>query len=175
MADIDENRGLTSRSRCRKWFILQTLVDCSCNKWANQLTTRNKVLIPWAAQYISHILWYPKFVVGWRSRYTDWLRPEPSGDRIPVGGEIFRTRPDRHWVPPSRLYRGYWPLFPGVMRPGRGVHHPPSYSAEVRERVELYLSPSGPSRPVLGRTLPLPLPSPRFATVISRIRHWRIS
>jgi hypothetical protein len=45
--------------------------------------------------------------------------------------------------------------FPGVKRPGRGVHHPPSSSAEVKERVELYLySTSGPSSPVLGWTLP---------------------
>jgi hypothetical protein len=29
--------------------------------------------------------------------------------------------------------------FPGVKRPGRGVDHPPSSSAEVKERVELYL------------------------------------
>jgi hypothetical protein len=41
--------------------------------------------------------------------------------------------------------------FPGVKRPGRGVDHPPPSSAEVKERVELYLySPSGPSWPVLG-------------------------
>ena len=41
--------------------------------------------------------------------------------------------------------------FPGVKRPGRSVtSHPPS-SAEVQERVELYLySPSGPSWPVIG-------------------------
>jgi hypothetical protein len=46
----------------------------------------------------------------------------------------------------------------GVKRPGRGVDHPPSSSARVKERVELYLySPSEPSWPVLGRTLPLPL------------------
>jgi hypothetical protein len=40
------------------------------------------------------------------------------------------------------------------------LHHrvpPPSSSFRVKERVELYLySPSGPSWPVLGRTLPLP-------------------
>jgi hypothetical protein len=36
-------------------------------------------------------------------------------------------------------------------RPGRGVDHPPSSTAEVKERVELYLySPSAPSWPVLG-------------------------
>jgi hypothetical protein len=44
--------------------------------------------------------------------------------------------------------------FPGVKRPGRGVDHQPSNSAEVEERVELNLySPSGPSWPVLGRML----------------------
>ena len=30
-----------------------------------------------------------------------------SGDRIQVGGEIIRTRPDRPWGPPSLLYNGY--------------------------------------------------------------------
>jgi len=28
--------------------------------------------------------------------------------------------------------------FPGVKRPGHGVHHPPPSNAEVKERVELY-------------------------------------
>ena len=40
--------------------------------------------------------------------------------------------------------------FPGVKRPGRGVDHPPRSSAEVKERVELYLYTSfGPSWPVI--------------------------
>jgi len=44
--------------------------------------------------------------------------------------------------------------FPGVKRPGQGVDHPPTSSAEVKERVELYLySPSGPLWPVIGWTL----------------------
>ena len=45
--------------------------------------------------------------------------------------------------------------FPGVKRPGRGVDHPPASSADVKERVELYLyfSSSGPSWPVLGTSL----------------------
>ena len=71
----------------------------------------------------------------------------------PGGGEIFRPRPDLSWVPPSLLYSGYG-IFPGVKRPGRGVDHPPPCSAEVKERVELYIS--GPSWPVAGWTLPLP-------------------
>jgi hypothetical protein len=46
------------------------------------------------------------------------LRAGRSGDRIPVGGEIFRTCPDRPWGPPSLLHNGYW-VFPGVKeRPG---------------------------------------------------------
>jgi hypothetical protein len=69
----------------------------------------------------------------------------------PGGAEIFRTRPDRPWGPPSLLYDGYRVSCAGVKRPGRGVNHPPPSSAEVKERVELYLySPSGPSWPVLG-------------------------
>jgi len=40
--------------------------------------------------------------------------------------------------------------FPEVKRQGRGVDHPPSSGAEVKERAELYLySPSGVSWPVL--------------------------
>jgi hypothetical protein len=43
--------------------------------------------------------------------------------------------------------------FPGVKRPGRDVNHPPQFSAEVKERVELYLYfTSGPSWPVPGWT-----------------------
>ena len=44
--------------------------------------------------------------------------------------------------------------FQGVMRPGHGVDHPSLSSAEVKERVELYLySTYGSSWPVLGKNL----------------------
>jgi hypothetical protein len=53
--------------------------------------------------------------------------------------------------PSEQRIRG---LSRGVKRPGRGVNHPPTSSAEVIEREELYLySPSGPSWPVIGWTL----------------------
>ena len=69
-----------------------------------------------------------------------------------VEGQIFRFRLDWPWGPPSLLCNGHQISFPGVKRPGRGVSHPHPSSAEVKERVELYLySPSGPSWPVLGR------------------------
>ena len=66
------------------------------------------------------------------SRYSDSLRVGRSGDRIPVGGEIFRTRGS-----PSLLYNGYWVSFLGVKRLWRGVDHAHSTIAEVKETVEL--------------------------------------
>ena len=53
-----------------------------------------------------------------------------------MGGEIFRTRLDRPWSPPSLLYNGR--VVAGGKGPGRGVNHPPLSSAEVKERVGLY-------------------------------------
>jgi hypothetical protein len=35
----------------------------------------------------------------------------------PGGGEIFSTRPDRPWGPPSLLYNGYW-VIPGGKEAG---------------------------------------------------------
>ena len=71
--------------------------------------------------------------------YNDLLRTGRSSDRIPVGGEIFRIRSDRPWGPHRLLHNGYRVSFPGVKRPGCGVDHPAHSSAEVIERVELYL------------------------------------
>ena len=64
---------------------------------------------------------------------------EHSGDRIPVEGEIFRSRPDRPGGPPSLQYNVYWVSFPWVKRSGRGVDHPPKSRAEVTQTVDLYL------------------------------------
>jgi hypothetical protein len=76
-----------------------------------------------------------------------------------------QTGPGAH---PASLTMGTG-SFPGVKRPGRGVHHPPLSSAKVKERVELYLYyPSRPSWPVLG--WPLPLPFTEFK-VLSTLSH----
>jgi preprotein translocase subunit SecG len=50
------------------------------------------------------ILLNPTEGPGWRSWYSDSLRAGRFGDQMPGGGEIFRTRPDRPWSPPSLLY-----------------------------------------------------------------------
>ena len=99
----------------------------------------------------TYFIWYMNFV----RRRDGWTVQESN----PGGGDVFLTRPDRPWGPPSLLYNGYRVFPGGVKRPGRVADHPPPSSAEVKERVELYIcSPSGPSCLVIGRTVPLPLP-----------------
>ena len=71
-------------------------------------------------------------------------------------GEIFRTRPDRFWDPPSLLCNGNR-VFPGSKAAGAWRWPSTPSNAEVEGRVELYISsPSGPSWPVVGWPLPLP-------------------
>jgi len=68
----------------------------------------------------------------------------------PSGREIFCTLSDQPWGPPSLQYKIGARSFLGVKCLRRAADHPPTSSAEVKERVELYLySPSGPSWPVL--------------------------
>ena len=77
---------------------------------------------------------------GQRSRYSDSLRAERSGGRIPVGGGArlaasVTTGPGAH----PAIYTKCTRSFPGVKRSRRGVDHPPPSSTEVKERVQLYL------------------------------------
>jgi hypothetical protein len=95
--------------------------------------------------------------VGMATRYG----LEGPGIESQWGGKIFRTRPDRPWGPPSLLYNGYR-VFPEGKAVGDWRWPSTPSSAEVKERVEIYLySPSGLSWPVSGwiLTLPFTLPS----------------
>ena len=74
-----------------------------------------------------------------------------------LGGEIFRTSPDRPWGPPSLLYNGYRVFPGGKERPGRDADS----VCRGQEGVQLYLYfPSGPyglyraSVPMQGCALP---------------------
>ena len=122
------------------------LILCtSCKKSNNNIT-------PLAKQWAGIAQPVQRLTVG-------WMVLESS----PGEGKIFRTRPDRLWGPSSLLYDGYRVSFPRIKRPGRGVNHPPTSSADVKEKVELYLySLSGLSRPVLGLTLSKLLPTNLF-------------
>jgi hypothetical protein len=64
--------------------------------------------------------------------------PDRQKKKKTMGARFFaavQTDPGAH--PAS--YNGYRVSFPGVKRPGRGVDHPPTSSARVKERVQLYL------------------------------------
>jgi hypothetical protein len=101
---------------------------------------------------------------------TDWpVRGSNSGD-----SEIFRTRPEQLWGSPTFLYIVHRVSFLGVKRSGREVDHLPPSSAEVKERVEIYLyCPSRPSWPILGWTLPLPSIYSTTSSATSPVYHTR--
>jgi hypothetical protein len=89
-----------------------------------------------------------------RSRYSESLRAGRFGDQIPDAARFsapVQTCPGAH---PASYTMGTGSLSPGVKRQGRDANNPPTSSAEVKERVEIYQnSPSGPLWPVIGRTL----------------------
>ena len=88
------------------------------------------------------------------SRYSDSLQAGRSRERIPMWERFsapVQTGPGAH---PASYTMGTG-SFPGVKRPRRGVDHPTTSRAEMKERVELYLySPSGPSWHVLEWPMP---------------------
>jgi len=56
-----------------------------------------------------------------------------------VGGEIFRTSPDRLWGPPSLLYNGYR-VFPGGKVAGALTIHP-HLAPRLRKSIAIHLLP----------------------------------
>jgi hypothetical protein len=92
--------------------------------------------------------------------YANYIQTRGSGSSVGIangyeldspeieswwGGEIFRTCPDRPWIPSSFIYNGYRVFPGGIERPGRDADTSPPSSVDGHERVELYLySPYGP-------------------------------
>ena len=79
--------------------------------------------------------------------------------RYGLDGPEIESRWGARLSAPVQTGRGTYPAsytmgtgsFRGVKRPGRGFNHPPPSSAEVKERVELYLNSSSvPSWQVVG-------------------------
>jgi hypothetical protein len=111
------------------WNVASSIRGIKTVKWSNTSCWGNYCELRRLEWWVYYILLLSLFV-GRRSvvGIATTLRAGRSGDRIPVGGEIFRSRSDRPWGPPSLLYNGYRVSFPGIKRPGRGVDHPPSFS-----------------------------------------------
>jgi len=55
----------------------------------------------------------------------------------PGGGRDFRHSSRPVLGPTLPPYKGHRVSFPGGKRPERGVNHPPPFSAEVKEKVDL--------------------------------------
>jgi hypothetical protein len=68
----------------------------------------------------------------------------------PGWGDIFRTCLERPWGPLCLLYHDYR-VFPGGKAAELWRWPTTASSAEVKEKVELYLFSSGPSWSVIGR------------------------
>jgi len=104
-----------------------------------------------------------KWQMGFNSGFKGLKNPQKNKDCLTYILLLYVERPSRPALGPTQppaFYTLGTRSFPGENRTGRGVDHPPPYSSEVKERVELYLySTSGPSWPVMGWILPLPLPS----------------
>jgi hypothetical protein len=87
---------------------------------------------------------------GQLSRFSDLQRDLRSGDRMPLRVRFsapVQIGPGAH---PASYTMGTGSLPREVKRTGRGIDHLLPFSTKVKERVELYLYPSGPSWPVLG-------------------------
>jgi len=152
------------RGRCfimsqNSWFLRVdvTLGPAATAVGARTRITQEPVQISWP---VWEATWWGMWVPCWQldhmisvisvsSRYSDSLLAGRSGDRIPSGGEIFRTCPDRSLSPPSLLHNGYR-VFPGGKAAGAWRWPPTPSSAEIKEKVDLYLcSPSRHSWPAL--------------------------
>jgi hypothetical protein len=138
------------------WFEKNFQNRMFCPRHCSEDCVRLRVLFPVFERKHVHkcVLMGRDSVVGTATRYG---LDSPGSN--PGGGEILRIRPDRPWGPPSLLYDGYRVSFPGGKAAGAWRWPPTPSNVHVKERAELYLySLSGPSWPVVGWTLPLPLP-----------------
>ena len=117
-------------------------VDTACSFPANKSLIlswyRSVRISEWHVRKLTNYIFRLCGCVGQLSRYSDSLRAGRSGYRIPVGARFsapVRTGPGAHPASCTMVTGS----FPWVKRPERDVDHPPTSSAEVEGRVELYI------------------------------------
>jgi len=88
----------------------------------------------------------------WGLRSSGMLQYHYVGVSVLIIVNLFHTCPDWPWGPSILLYDGYQVSFLGLKWLVCGVHHASPCSAEVKERLELYLS--APLWSVTGWTSP---------------------
>ena len=118
-----------AKHKLLKYEVRLIYVHC-LNRWqANEICNERKGLTEldtrsaWCKNIYLFLYLQFRCLYSSDSRNSDCLRAGRSEDRIPVGGEIFRTSPDRPWGPPSLLYNGYRVFPGGKVRPGRDAPH----------------------------------------------------
>jgi hypothetical protein len=93
------------------------------------------VIIPYLSRYTVRL---PEQTLMKYSRYSDLLRVERSGDRVPVGERFSTPIEAGPGVHPGSYTMGTG-SFRTVKRLGRGVDHPTPSKAEVKETADLYI------------------------------------
>jgi len=131
------------------WFLYVLDMKYSCI-WHTFKETCNTVLL--AIFLPSKLILKPALLIIW---IDSMLHAAQSRDLILARARFSATiHPDTPWSPPSLLYKGYQ-SFSRIKRPRHGINHPPSLSALVKKKVELYLhSFSVPSQHVIMSNLP---------------------
>jgi len=137
---------------CKTVALVRSRISVQCRR--NIYSTVPRVNTPWIFSSLQFLLdrvaqTVYRLAMAWPVRRSN-----------PVGGEIFRTCPDRPWGTLSLLYNGYR-VFPGVKeRPERAADYSPPSVPWSRENRAIPLLPLGSfglyraSVPVKGRTLP---------------------
>ena len=101
-----------------------------------------------------HKIWHTFRGLGFLSRYSHSLRGWTVRRSNPGWGRDFPHASRPALEPSQPPVQGVPGPSRGLKRPGHGVDHLPTSSAEIKKRVKLYIySPYGPSWPVLGWNL----------------------